>query len=83
MAVITRPPHPRFSRYHDKSIPFFLPLDPEVIRTWLDPKIGADDPVIKSLLDRPKIYSSLSVTRVKSFVRGEALDAPEELLPDA
>lgn len=82
MAVITRPPHPRFSQYHDKSILMFLPMDAVTLRTWLDPTFGSDHPVIASLLNNSKIYTPLSVTRVKSFKRGEPLADPEWLDAD-
>ncbi|MDQ2077782.1 SOS response-associated peptidase family protein [Marinimicrobium sp. ABcell2] len=82
MAVITRPPHPRFSQYHDKSIPHFLPMDAEAIKTWLDPRVGSDHPEIRELLETPKIHTPLSVTKVKSFVRAEPLGEPEELAAD-
>lgn len=82
MAVITRPPHPRFSKYHDKSIPHFLPMDAEVIKTWLDPETDSEHPVIRELLEQPKIYTPLTVTQVKSFIRAEPVGQPEELAAD-
>lgn len=82
MAVITRPPLERFSQYHDKSIPMFLPMEADILRTWLDPACGADHPVIASLLNAPRIYTPLEVTRVKSFKRGEPLGDTEALAAD-
>lgn len=82
MAVITRRPHSRFSQYHDKSIPMFLPMDAVTLRTWLDPAIGIEHPEIASLLKTPKIYTPLSVTRAKSFKRGEPFGEPEWLDAD-
>jgi putative SOS response-associated peptidase YedK len=82
MAVITRPPHPRFSQYHDKAIPLFLPLKLHAIKTWLDPTVGSNHPDIRKLLENPKIYTPLTVTKVKTFVRAEPLGEPEELAAD-
>lgn len=82
MAIITRPPHPRFSKYHDKSIPMFLPLDAKIIKIWLDPDNGSEHPQIQSLLSHPQIYTPLAVTPVKSFVRAEPLGETERLSAD-
>lgn len=81
MAIITRPPHSRFSRYHTQSIPCFLPLDANIIKHWLDPKIKTS-PLIESLLAEQKIYQDLEVTQVKSFKRGEPLGNVEILEKD-
>lgn len=80
MAVITRPPHERFSRYHDKSIPCFLPLRADVIRHWLDPKVESSE-LIEQLLE-PKIYQDLEVRPVKSYKNAEALGDIELLERD-
>ncbi len=81
MAIITRPPHARFSRYHDKSIPCFLPLDVDVLKCWLDPALPTSD-AIERMLETPRLYSDLNVTRVKTYQRGEALAAAELLSKD-
>lgn len=82
MALITRPPHPRFSRYHDKAIPLFLPLKSDLIKAWLDPKRPASDPEIKDLLEHPRITTDLEVTPVNTFKRGDATGEKEELKAD-
>lgn len=82
MAIITRPPHGRFQKYHDKAFPLFLPPDPEILTTWLSHDVDASDPVIADLLERPKLYPTLEVTQVKTFARGEALGATEILEAD-
>lgn len=82
MAVITRPPHERFSRYYDKSIPCFLPPDADFLTQWLDPAVPADSPEIADLLDRPRIYTDLEVIPVKTFKRGEKQGETEWLEAD-
>lgn len=81
MALVTRPPHPRFSRYHSKSIPCFLPLDVGFLKSWLDPTI-TDSTDIHWLLDHPKIYNDLDVVKVKTYKRAEPLAEPERLEKD-
>lgn len=76
-AVITRPPHERFSKYHSKSIPCFLPHDKDFIDAWLCG--GAEDPIVQSELESPKIHTPLNVTKVKTFKGAEALSEPETL----
>ncbi|MBU2978449.1 SOS response-associated peptidase family protein [Alteromonas sp. C1M14] len=79
-AVITRPPHERFSDYHDKSIPCFLPHDADFVSAWLsDTKV---DPVIDEVLAKPKIYQDLKVTNVKTFKNADAKGMPEYLDAD-
>ena len=79
-AVITRPPHDRFSQYHSKSIPCFLPHDKNFVDTWLN---GApDDPIVWSELENPRIHQPLKVTKVKTFKGAEALGKPEMLEAD-
>lgn len=91
MAIITRPPHARFSRFHDRAIPCFLPLELEIIRAWLggDESPGASDgtqhslpPAVEALLARPRIYSPMIVTAVKSYKGAEALSEPWDLPAD-
>lgn len=78
-ALITRPPHPRYSRYHDKSIPLLLPLDPQLLRHWLDPHIE-DSAIIGELLANPRLTVDFAVEPVKSYKRGES-QGPAEKLP--
>ena len=68
-AVITRPPHPRFSQFHEKSIPCFLPHNRDAVNAWLNG--GPDDPVVSAILDEPKLYTGLTVSEVKTFKGGE------------
>jgi putative SOS response-associated peptidase YedK len=82
MALITRPPHPRFSQYHDKAIPLFLPLDTDIVKAWLDPGTPASDPAIQELLESPRITTDLEVTPVKTFKRGETTGKSETLKAD-
>lgn len=81
MAVITLPPHERFSQYHAKSTPAFLPLDYAFIQHWLDPEIAMSD-AIQSLLSTPRLYQDLQVMAVKSFKRAEPLGEMEILERD-
>ena len=63
--VITRDPHSRLSKYHDKACPLFLPIDQAVIQEWLDPMIPTS-PLIQDLLDHPRIPVDFRVTPVQS-----------------
>lgn len=65
-AVITREPHDRFKKYHEKSTPFFLPLDKDVLAEWLNPTIGNSE-LINDLLATPRLYNDIKVTKVKSY----------------
>lgn len=80
-AIITRNKHPRFDKYHDKAFPLMLPHDPDFINLWLS-DAPADDPAIADLLEHPKIFNDLRVTRVKTFVGGIALDETEFVAAD-
>lgn len=82
MAIITRPPHPRFARYHDQSIPAFLPLDKATLDAWLDPMIESTHPAIADILETPRLYTDFSVTEVKTFKRAEALTGAKVLPAD-
>ncbi|AEF04871.1 hypothetical protein ambt_16830 [Alteromonas naphthalenivorans] len=75
-AVITRPPHPAFKKYHEQSIPCFLPHDKQFISAWLS---GADDAAVKAELNNPKIHTGFTVTKVKTFKGGVALSESERL----
>tara|TARA_R110000823_G_scaffold43963_2_gene113959 strand:+ start:2580 stop:3038 length:459 start_codon:yes stop_codon:yes gene_type:complete len=61
-AIITLPPHPRFSHIHPKSIP--LMLKPEDFDMWLDPNLTNTDP-FQHLL-KGHISEPLSVEPIKS-----------------
>lgn len=76
-AVVTRPPRPDFSQYHEKSIPCFLPHNKEFISAWLG---NEENEAVDELLSNPKIYCDLEVTKVKTFKSGEPL-APAAILP--
>ncbi len=76
-AVVTRPPRPDFSQYHEKSIPCFLPHNKEFISAWLG---NEENEAVDELLSNPKIYCDLEVTKVKTFKSGEPL-APTAILP--
>jgi putative SOS response-associated peptidase YedK len=65
-AIITRDEHPRFSRYHDKAFPLFLPPDAEFLKRWLSDE-PASHPVIADLLAHPRVFTPLKVTPVKTF----------------
>jgi len=80
-AVITRDPHQRFSKYHSKSFPLFLPLDSDLLKDWLNPDIETT-PQIEQLLNEPKLTVDLEVTRVKTYKNGEALADSEILEKD-
>jgi putative SOS response-associated peptidase YedK len=65
-AIITREEHPRFNEYHDKAFPLFLPPDPQLLKLWLSSE-PETHPVIADLLANPKIFTSMKITRVKTF----------------
>lgn len=69
-AVVTRPPREDFSQYHEKSIPCFLPHDKSAIEAWLHQGQNVE---VDEILAKPKLYTNLEVTKVKSFKGGEAL----------
>lgn len=71
-AIITCPPHERFSEYHDKSIPLFLPDDPKLIAAWLDPGFHDSD-FFKGMIEAPRLPIDLNVTPVKNSQHLEPL----------
>lgn len=79
-AVITRPPHPRFSQYHERAIPCFLPNDKTFIQDWLAD--AAPTSAIWAELDNPRIHQGMTVTPVKTFKSGEAVGRSEQLIAD-
>ncbi len=80
-AIITRDSHPRFEPYHDKAFPLMLPHDPDFIALWLS-DISSDDPKIMALLERPRIFTNLTITPVKTFKDAKAKGLPESLAAD-
>lgn len=78
-AVITRNAHPRFTEYHDDAFPLMLPSDPTFLKLWLS-DAPSEHPAIAALLDRPKIFTNLTVTPVKTYKdavpRGESTVVP-------
>ncbi|ROQ19864.1 putative SOS response-associated peptidase YedK [Marinimicrobium koreense] len=82
MAVITRPPHPRFSEYHDKSLPAFLPLSKCTLTSWLNPYNDAHDVNIYNILNTSKIYNDLIITSVRTFKNGITVEPTWHLTRD-
>ena len=73
-AVVTRPPIDGFSQYHEKSIPCFLPHDKHAINAWLTAdKQGSLNNEVEYILNNPRIYFDLEVTRVKTFKSAVAI----------
>lgn len=79
--VITCPPHPRFSAYHDKSIPLLLPFDEKLLSTWLDPEFQDVD-FFRGMIDAPRLPVDLEVTPVKNSQTLAPLGEPEILQKD-
>lgn len=80
-AIITRPPHPRFSKYHEKSTPLFLPLDIAFLSEWLSPEVQQSD-AIDAILDQPGITTDLEVTPVKTYKHADACGETQLLKKD-
>lgn len=80
-AIITRNEHPRFSPYHDKAFPLFLPADPAFLELWLSDE-PETHPVIAHLLENPKIFNRLKITEVKTFKDAKAIGPTILLEPD-
>lgn len=80
-AVITRDSHPRFSRYHDKATPLFMPGDVNIIEQWLDPSIQ-NTQVFNDLLGHPAIPVNFTVTPVQTTRKLIPVGEPESLLAD-
>jgi len=81
-ALITRPAHPEFAKFHEKAMPLFLPLEQDVIEKWLDPAVPAEDPQIRHILEHPRITSDLDVIPVGTFKRGEPIGPAQVLRRD-
>lgn len=80
-AIITRDEHPRFSEYHDKAFPLFLPHDPDFLQLWLSDE-PETHPAIAHLLENPRIFNTLKVTEVKTFKDAVAKGETITLAPD-
>ncbi len=80
---MTRPPVEGFSQYHEKSIPWFLPHNAHAINAWLaaDTK-GSLNNEVEYILNNPRIYTDLEVTRVKTFKSAEAIGEVNVLKAD-
>ena len=79
--IITRDPHPRLSKYHDKACPLFLLIDQAAIQEWLDPAIPTS-PLIQDLLDHPRIPVDFTVTPVQSTKKLNPVGPVEFLAAD-
>jgi putative SOS response-associated peptidase YedK len=77
-SVITCPPPPRFSEYHDKSIPLFMPLDDGILRRWLDPTFHEAD-FFRGMIDTPGLPYDFTVAPVKNSQHVEPLGEFEVL----
>ncbi len=71
-AVITRDAHPKFTPYHEKAFPFFLPPDDEFLTKWLW-AAGAISPEVECILQAPILVPTLNVTRVKTYKNKEPI----------
>lgn len=80
-SVITRNPHPRFSKYHDKATPLFMPAEPDLIDQWLDSAV-LDVSIFSDLLDISKIPVDFTVTQVNSTRKLQVVGDPEKLPRD-
>lgn len=78
VAIITRPPVAAFAQFHEKSMPLFIPPDKALMQQWLKPD-NLIPSEVQSLLEEPKLFYDLSVTPVKTYVRGEVI-GPTELI---
>lgn len=80
-AVITRDSHDRFNKYHDNAFPLMLPYDSDFLTLWLSEE-REDHPAIADLLARPRIFTDLTVTPVKTFKDAKAVGEVELLAAD-
>ncbi len=79
-AIITRPPNHRFSQYHEKSIPCFLPPNKAFVDAWLNGE--PDNALVNEVLNNPRIYQNLNVTQVETFKDGKPKSNTEILNKD-
>lgn len=77
-SIITRDPHARLSKYHDKATPLFLPTDKNFVDRWLNPDIDIGE--FDEILSKPKIRNDFCVTPVQSVKKLKPL-GPAEMLP--
>lgn len=63
--VVTLNSHERFSKYHNKATPLFLPLDEKLLATWLDPTF-TDFDYFRGLIETPQLPIAFDVTRVNN-----------------
>lgn len=80
-AIITRDEHYRFTPYHDKAFPLFLPYNVEFLKLWLS-KVDDTNTQIAQLLSAPRIFADLTITPVKTFKGGVSVGTTEYLKAD-
>lgn len=68
-AIITRDEHYRFTPYHDKAFPLFLPYNLEFFKLWLS-KVDDTNTQIVQLISAPRIFADLTIAPVKTFKGG-------------
>lgn len=72
-AVITRPAHTDFAKYHEKAMPLMLPHDKDFIAEWLQPGIQTSA-AISRVIEDPVIYPPLAVQHVESFKSAKVIN---------
>ena len=81
VAIVTTEPHPEFARYHEKSLPCFIPPDATLMKDWLSKKVehpaGLEGERMIS-----RLPYDLNVSEVKTFIRGEQVAGPWPLSAD-
>lgn len=80
LSVITRDPHARLSKYHDKATPLFIPTDKAFVDKWLNPNIDVSE--FEALLATPTLRNDFRVTPVVSVKRLTPVGEVEQLLRD-
>jgi len=75
-AVITLNPHDRFSKYHNKATPLFLPLDNKILDLWLEPSFQDFD-FFRGFIDTPELPVAFNVTEVSNSQKLIPLGATE------
>ncbi len=80
-AIITRDEHYRFTLYHDKAFPLFLPYNLKFLKLWLS-QVDDSNAQIAQLLSAPKIFADLIITPVKTFKGGVPVGPTEYLKAD-
>jgi len=79
--VITLNPHVRFSKYHNKATPFFLPLDEKILSLWLDPTF-TDFDYFRGFIEAPQLPIDFDVTKVNNSRGLIAQGETERLMRD-